>query len=574
VKHVWPALVVLFLLVYILPLGTRPLITPDEMRYCEIPREMIQSGDWIVPHIDGVRYFEKPPLGYWLIAASLRAFGQNAWAARLPSALSVGVSTILVAALAFRFAGGRTAAGLAAVIFLTCFQVYALGTFNVLDSMFSACVTGAVTASYFWLQRTDERPRWPLLVVAGACCGLAFLTKGLLGLVLPALVIIPFAIWDGKWKAVFRAPWLPLLVAVAIGLPWCLAIAKREPDFWHYFLWVEHFQRFFTSKHGERVQPFWYLWVVLLLGTFPWNVLAGAVGVGLRRLGLRDHFLRFLVCWAVVPFVFFELSKGKLGTYILPCYPPIALLIAVGLSRYVETVGQQLIATASAILAGVAVVALALVPVVVLLTTGHLPALATALAALRIPLAAGEPFAPGEVWKAGLGAGCLFAWAALLILAVRTKEPRRQLALYAAGPVLGLILTPVICPASSYQRRMPERFLQSQAARVSPDAILVCDHDMAYASCWLYRRNDVLLLHDAGELEYGLGYADSAGKLLTDRRFIDLVNRHPDGRRVILILPGDTYSRYMGYMRMVGWDKLLPKPRYEAASGGVRLFEF
>jgi 4-amino-4-deoxy-L-arabinose transferase len=544
------------------------------MRYCEIPREMISSGDWIVPHLDGLRYFEKPPLGYWLIAASMKVCGRTAFAARLPSALAAGISAVLIGVLAFRCAGGRKAAGLAVVIFLTCFQVYGLGTFNVLDSMFSACVTGAMVALYFWLRQPDGQRQVRLLLVAGSCCGLAFLVKGFVGFVVPLLVILPFATWERKWKTLIRAAWLPTLVAILIGLPWCIAIAIREPDFWRYFVWVEHVQRFTMSKHGERVQPFWYLWVVLMLGTFPWNVLLAAIVAGCRKIGLRDSSLRFLLCWAVVPFLFFEVSKGKLGTYILPCYPPLAMLMAVGLLRYAENGERRLISIGAKLLMGTAIIALGLVPVMVLLAKGYLPLVESLFSSAHVPRFFVAPFGPEEGWKAGLAACSLAVWCLLLFLAVRTRDAGRQLAWYAVGPVLGLALTPLICPVGQFQTRMPEAFLRKHAEQVSPNTTLVCNHDLAYAAGWQYERDDVLLLHDAGELDYGLSYADAGRRVVDVREFIDLVKQCPGGNPVLLIMPADDYARYMGYMRMVGWDKLLPKPVCEVAEGGLLLFEF
>ncbi|MGA8181695.1 MAG: phospholipid carrier-dependent glycosyltransferase, partial [Desulfobacterales bacterium] len=123
----------IFVFLYILPLGIRPIIIPDESRYAEIPREMIASGNWIVPKLNGLRYFEKPVLGYWLNALSIELFGENAFAVRFPSAMATGLSAFIIFLLVRRFSGELSAEISAALIFLTSFIVYGIGTFNILD---------------------------------------------------------------------------------------------------------------------------------------------------------------------------------------------------------------------------------------------------------------------------------------------------------------------------------------------------------------------------------------------------------------------------------------------------------
>ncbi|MBU0986284.1 MAG: phospholipid carrier-dependent glycosyltransferase [Proteobacteria bacterium] len=137
-----------FLLFYILPLGFRPIFIPDESRYAEISREMIASGDWIVPHLNGLRYFEKPVMGYWLNAISIKMFGENAFAVRFPSAMATGLSAFIIFFLVRWFSNRNFLGSITAVIFLTCFEVYGVGTFNVLDSMLAMFVTASMTSFF------------------------------------------------------------------------------------------------------------------------------------------------------------------------------------------------------------------------------------------------------------------------------------------------------------------------------------------------------------------------------------------------------------------------------------------
>jgi 4-amino-4-deoxy-L-arabinose transferase len=146
------AVVALFLLIYILPLGARDLVVPDETRYGEIPREMITGGDWIVPHLNGLRYFEKPPLGYWVHAGFILLFGENNFAVRLPSSMAVGLSALLIYLLVNRVWPNKTkedgfSATFAALIFLSCFEVFGLGVTAVLDSLFSFFLTATITTT-------------------------------------------------------------------------------------------------------------------------------------------------------------------------------------------------------------------------------------------------------------------------------------------------------------------------------------------------------------------------------------------------------------------------------------------
>ncbi|MBN2594292.1 MAG: phospholipid carrier-dependent glycosyltransferase [Sedimentisphaerales bacterium] len=224
---------VLFFLSYILPLGMRPMVIPDETRYAEISHEMLNTGDWIVRKLDGLRYFEKPVLGHWLNAASQYLFGQDAFAVRLPSALAVGFSALAVFLLAYRFTGGYPAGPLAAATFLTSLEVFAIGTFCVLDSVFSQFITATMVTFYFAWEEKASRKKYAFLALSGMFCGLAFLTKGFLAFVLPAMVILPFAIWEHRAKELPAFCWMPLTTAVLVALPWTVAIYFRENDFWH-----------------------------------------------------------------------------------------------------------------------------------------------------------------------------------------------------------------------------------------------------------------------------------------------------------------------------------------------------
>ena len=278
----------IFLIVYLLPLGARDLAVPDETRYAEIPREMIATGDWMAPHLNGVRYFEKPVMGYWIHAVSILIFGENNFAVRFPSALSAGLSGMLIFWLVGSGAGEKgtrkfSAAGLATLIFLTCFEVFGVGNTAVLDNLFALFLTAAIAAFYVATEkhpRTADEKAW--LVLAGLATGLAFLTKGFLAMAIPIFVLVPYLTWQRRSRDIFRMGWLPLLTALVVVLPWGVGIGLREPDFWHFFFWNEHIRRF-LGHNAQHTEPVWYFLMVAPAMFLPWTFLAPAAVEGLRQ---------------------------------------------------------------------------------------------------------------------------------------------------------------------------------------------------------------------------------------------------------------------------------------------------
>jgi 4-amino-4-deoxy-L-arabinose transferase len=234
------ALIIGYFAVYLVNLDTRPLARMDEFRYSEISREMLASGNWVAPRLNGLRYFEKPVLGYWVGAGSLALFGENNFAGRFPSALAAGMTALFIGLLGARLWRNRGTGILAAFIYLTSLAVFGIGTINILDSLLTLWLTLTI-GGYLWAwQEPEDRSRNILKIGVGVACGLAFLTKGFLALVVPIIVVVPFLAWRRNWKELFAGLWLPFGVAFFVALPWALLIHQQEPDFWHYFFWEEH----------------------------------------------------------------------------------------------------------------------------------------------------------------------------------------------------------------------------------------------------------------------------------------------------------------------------------------------
>jgi hypothetical protein len=328
------------LLLFFWRLGAAPLLEPDEGRYTEVPREMLARGDFVTPRLDGVLYFEKPALHYWLVAASIRAFGLDELAPRLPSAVFGLVGVLLAWRLGLAMGGRR--AGLVAAAALGTSPLYvALARLATLDMTLSFLLTLALVG--FWLAHREEAPRrarawWYVMFLAAA---LAVLAKGLIGIVIPGAVVFLHLLATGQWRVLRRVPWLSgvglfLLVAV----PWHVLAAMRNPDFlWFYFV-HEHVLRYLTPE-AARQEPFWYFAAVLALGCVPWSgLLPSAMRmVAWRRLraSLAERpEVTFLLAWAGFVFLFFSASQSKLIPYILPALPPLAVLVGLVLARLRE----------------------------------------------------------------------------------------------------------------------------------------------------------------------------------------------------------------------------------------------
>ncbi len=531
-------IILLFVLLYVLPLGVRPMVVPDEVRYAEISREMITSGDWIVPRLNGVRYFEKPILGYWLNSVSMVIFGENAFAIRFPSAMAVGISALMIFLLVRRFSGRRSgeqtsgiftdhSAGiLAAAMFLTCFEVFAVGVFSVLDSMLSMFITGAMVSFFLAHMENNPRKKTGFLALFGAFCGLAFLTKGFLAFAVPVIAILPFMLWERQWKELFRIVWVPIIAAVLISLPWCVMIHLKEGDFWHYFFWIEHIKRF-TANDAQHSEPFWFYVPMIAGGALPWTILLPAAFSGMKNTRSDHRLIRFAICWFLFPFLFFSVSKGKLGTYILPCFPPFVILMTLGVLNYFERGKKKAFTISVSAFAGVTgILALALI---VNQMTGF-PGV--------------RAYGSGETWKWILGTAGLLTWTGLMIFAVRKTAFQNKLTVYCAAPVILIFISHFIIPQVTAVRKAPGEFLLRHSDKIRSDTIIVSYDDPVRAVCWFYKRDNVYLLMGGGEPEYGLSYDDSKHRLLNAGQFGKLVDENSGKNRVVLISKAKDYKRF------------------------------
>ncbi len=329
---------------YLPALGRPALWEPDEGRYAEIAREMVLTHDYVTPHDDWVRYFEKPPLVYWTETLSIRLFGVNELAVRLPAALATVAEVVVTAALGEAMFG--PAVGLAAAMVLGLSPlVFGFARFATLDPALALFITAALASFRTWAcaSRSEDAARsagaagrrWFLLASALTAAGT--LTKGPVALVLTATIALAWLLGERRAGAILRMPWLgAIAVYLAIAAPWFVLAARRNPGFLHFFFIHEHVERYLSNvEHGWG--PYFFV-LVTIAGMWPWIcfVPMGALQV-IRGQGQgRDTpegrpagdraSLTFLLWWFGIILVFFSIPRAKLGSYILPGLPPLAIL--------------------------------------------------------------------------------------------------------------------------------------------------------------------------------------------------------------------------------------------------------
>ncbi|WP_432464227.1 lipid IV(A) 4-amino-4-deoxy-L-arabinosyltransferase [Agarivorans sp. QJM3NY_33] len=494
---------IFFILLYLLPLGLRDLWSPDELRYAEISREMVASGDWIVPHFNGLRYFEKPVMGYWMNALAQLVFGENNFAVRASSAFSALGAAFCLWLLLWRFAS-RSIAWLASGIYLSMFMVSGIGTYSVLDSMLNLWLTASFTAFYFAIRSDTTRQRAKYYGLAGLYCGFAVLTKGFLALALPVLVVVPYMLWSQQFKQIIKWGWWVMLLALLACLPWALAIHAAEVDYWHYFFWIEHIQRF-AAENAQHSAPIWYYLPFVAAGVLPWLFWSPSA---LRHLKGQMHLplLRYALLWAILPLLFFSLAKGKLATYILPIMAPLAILFAFGIQQAFARScrglnwGSWLNALLFALLA---------IATLILNFSG------------KLPLDADESYRPWLLFS-------IFAfWSAMAVVAVKANSLNGKVASYMLMPLALFMLAWATFPNLSIYSKMPAKFVQQIEHLVDANTVLVADYpDTMSALNWYFKRSDVYLTSAKGELEYGLSYPDAQQRFVPSAALATFIEQH------------------------------------------------
>jgi 4-amino-4-deoxy-L-arabinose transferase-like glycosyltransferase len=327
----WVALAV----VWLVTIQLRPMMDPDEGRYAEIPREMVTTGNWVTPRLDGLKYFEKPALQYWATAAIYSVVGLSNWSSRLWTVVLGFACLPLIYAWVARLYDRRSA--VAAVVLLAMSPYFgAIGHLDLLDAGFTFWMCATVFAfarAQCSPPRSGAERGW--MLICWALAALAVLSKGIVVFVLAGGTLIAYSVLERDlrpWRRMHFALGVPLFLA--LSAPWFILVSLRNPDFAQYFFIHEHFQRFLTTE-AKRIEPWWYFLALLVAGALPWLVplLRGSLAAW-RDSGLKERFkpLKFLLIFSALTLAFFSISDSKLATYIMPIFPPLAALTGVAVA--------------------------------------------------------------------------------------------------------------------------------------------------------------------------------------------------------------------------------------------------
>ncbi len=482
-----PLLLLAFGLFYLLPLATHGLWIPDETRYAQISQEMLLTGKWASPHFMGIRYFEKPAAGYWMIALGQAIFGQNLFGVRFASALSTGLSILLVYLVSRRLWNDPQKSLVSTVLYMSFVSVALLGGYANLDPQFTFWVNLTGVALWFCFDSTTRRGRlwsWALL---GFACGMGFMTKGFLAWLLPVLIALPYALWQKRLGELLGYGVVAVVVAIAVSVPWALAVHLQEPDYWNFFFWHEHIQRF-AGEDAQHAEPFWYYLPLMVAFSLPWvALLPSTVKQAWDEKRLPKTV--FLLLWLLMPLAFFSLAKGKLPSYIMPCLLPLALLMGSTLSDKLSRGKARALRINGGLNLVIGVVAL----------------LAISWFQLKKPI-----YEPGqETLSLVLVFTFLFGW-----IVVNLLQAARPLTLWAA-PVVGswllVALVPAALPHSVVYNKTPDQFIIDHLQELQPtSALLSNDLGAASALSWRLARPEVTLYNTVGEVKYGIAYPDTA----------------------------------------------------------------
>ncbi len=324
------------MLFYLLWLGGHALLTPDEARYSEIAREMVISKDYITPRLNGVIFLDKPILYYWLQASAIKVLGLNEWSLRIWPAL-IGIIGCLFIYTTGRLLFNRRTGILAALILATCPLYFGMAHYANLDLEVAVFISCSLCAFIVGIeQQSNKKSLWLLLAYMFA--GFAILTKGMIGLVFPMMIIGVWIILLNYWRVIKQMRLISgLLIIFLMVAPWYFLVQKANPAFLNHFFLNQQYARF-LSNNFNNAQPCWFYAPIVLLGVFPWLVFLPQTILSNYRLIKQNKQLYkselFLLLWPLLIFVFFSIPHSKTIGYITPVIPPLALLIGRYLDRY------------------------------------------------------------------------------------------------------------------------------------------------------------------------------------------------------------------------------------------------
>ena len=533
-RLVW-ALFIVFCIFWLYALGARTLVPTDEGRYAEMAREMVATGDWITLRLNGIKYFEKPPLQTWMNALTFEVFGLGEWQARLWTGLC-GLLGIVLVAHTGRLLFGKRVGFLAGTVLATCAMWGALGHVNTLDMGLTGMMTLAL-CGLLNAQRddatTNERRNWMLACWAGMA--LSVLSKGLIGVVLPGAVLVLYTLFSRDWTIWKRLHlgW-GLIVFFVITTPWFVLISLKNPEFPQFFFIHEHFQRFTSNVH-HREGAWYYFIPLLIIGIFPWlGVFVQSLWHNRDNGSQRFQPKKMLLIWAVFIFVFFSVSGSKLPSYILPIFPALALLVAC----FLDKASYKHILASAVLFTLVSAIGLAITPL--------LPKLAKN--AFEAPLY--QAYLPWVV------AGALIAVAggALAIWLSRRHTEWAIVALGATGFLCGQTFMLGHEPLGRYAAGAA--YVPAIQAEMKPDTpiYVVGRYEQVLP---FYLRHTLTLVQHADEMEFGLSQEPHLWLPTLDAFVAKWTADHANGKAAVAIMRTDLFDQFQAQglpMRVIAQD--------------------
>ena len=524
-----------FCLFWFYGLDARTLVPTDEGRYAEMAREMVASGDWITTRLNGIKYFEKPPLQVWMNALTFELFGLGEWQARLWTGLCGLFGIAAVGYTGRKVFNARVGLDAALVLGSSVLWV-ALGHINTLDMGLSAMMTVSLCALLV-AQRNDAsaRERHRAMLICWAGMALAVLSKGLIGVVLPGAALVIYTVAARDWRIWLRLHLgTGLLVFFAIVTPWFVLVSIKNPEFPHFFFIHEHFQRF-TSKIHHRAGPAYYFIPILLMGMVPWlGVLAQSLWQGVRKEGTGFQPKMLLLIWAAFIFFFFSVSSSKLPSYILPIFPALALLIGC----YLQQISRRTFMLNAGLLLLTGAVGLVLL--------NRLPRLSQS--AFDLPLY--RAYMP---WIAA--AAAIAVWGGIIALVLARRNMRlATVALAVAGYCAIQALMLGHDPLGRYAAGIDH--VAAIRAELTPQTVIYAVDRYEQALPFYLQRAMTLVAH-TDELEFGLQQQPALWIPTVDGFLKVWLEGHATGNAAIAIMPPATYAdlRARGVpMRVIGQD--------------------
>jgi 4-amino-4-deoxy-L-arabinose transferase-like glycosyltransferase len=486
-------LAVVFGLFFMIFLGRLPLLEPDEGRYAEIPREMLVRGDFITPYLNHVKYFEEPPLHYWLNAFSLATFGRNEFAARFPSAL-LGLGGVLLTYFVGRRVFGRREGLFGALVLGSSLGYLVLGRMNSIDMTLTFCM--AATLGFFLMASRDgERRKGLFYHLFYLFAALTVLAKGLIGIVLPGGIIFSYLLFTKRWRLLREMRVVTGgLLFLAVCAPWFVLVSLKNPEFPRFFFIHEHFQRFLTKVH-KRYEPPWFFIPIILFGMIPWTFFLPDAARNIWK--TRDHRKVYLALWVGVIFAFFSASSSKLIPYMLPVFPALALLLGATISEAFDRDVRSLRKTSFATAAFLCVAGLGVVLYPYLASNAKI----TTDGALLI--------------------GAVLLVGGLLSLAALLKGRREALfALLCLTACISGVIAPPVIFARSVERKSSRELARIVRERY-PDVPLV-SYGFYRQDLPFYSGKRVIIAGSSGELEFGREQEKESGWFIGPAAFFSL----------------------------------------------------